>query len=195
VTPGFDGGNFGGRTANGRPIVGAAVPRPVLSATNVGFVYPVSYYYPWYGAGFGWSFGYAYNPWYYTGTPGWMWSRYGPWYDPFSYYPYDPYAPYDPYYSPYGYSSSSSEADYRPSRKPAVGSLRLKASPATAKVYVDVTLMGTVDDFDGLSHHLELELGTHRLEIRAEGYATMSKDVDVTEGTSTIRLDLKKTKK
>jgi hypothetical protein len=156
-----------------------------LTGGNVGFVYPISYYYPWYGSGFGWSFGYAYNPWYYSGPPGWMWSRYGPWYDPFSVYPYDPYY--------YGNYASAPEDDYRPSRsKPAVGSLRLKASPATAKVYVDGTLMGTVDDFDGLSHHLELDLGTHRVELRAEGYATMSKDINVSDGTTTIRFDLKK---
>jgi hypothetical protein len=73
-----------------------------------------------------------------------------------------------------------------------VGSLRIKASPATAKVYVDGMLMGTVDEFDGLRHHLQLEPGLHRLELRADGYETLAKDVTVTTNTTTLRLTLKK---
>ena len=141
--------------------------------------------------GFGWNYGYyAYDPFnYYYGDGRWIWGRYGLWYEPYAYYPYDPYS-YSGYYYP-GYSEEPMES--RPARHE-MGSLRLKASPATAKVYVDGTLMGTVDDFDGLSHHLEIEPGTHRLELRADGYQTLSTDVTVKTGTTTVRLTMKKKK-
>ena len=75
----------------------------------------------------------TYDPWVY-GTTRWVWGRYGLWYDPYGYY--------DPYYAGYGYgyggggySSSSSEPSL-------TGSIRLKASPSSAKVYIDGTLDG-----------------------------------------------------
>ena len=74
-----------------------------------------------------------------------------------------------------------------------MGSLRIKAKPATAKIYIDGTLVGTVDDFDGLTNHLEIEAGPHEMEVRADGYATLIKDINVKAGqTTTERLSLKK---
>jgi hypothetical protein len=73
------------------------------------------------------------------------------------------------------------------------GSLRLRVSPADAKVYVDGALVGTVDDFNGLGHHLKLTLGTHVVEIRADGYETFVPEFSVNEGkVTTIRGSLKK---
>ena len=73
------------------------------------------------------------------------------------------------------------------------GSIRLRANVSSAKVYVDGTLVGTVDEFDGLTHHLDLEPGTHALELRADGYQSATKDVNVSAGkTTTERLSLKK---
>jgi len=170
-----------GRNRNGRPIVGTAIPRPIS---------PI---YTTYGGGFGWNLGYVYfNPFNYG------YGYYNPWYTayryPFGYGYYDPfYNPYYPYsYSGYGTDPRDDDRDYRSSPKHDLGALRIKASPGTAKVYVDGTLMGVVDDFDGLSHHLELEPGVHRLELRADGYQTLSKDVTVTTSTTTVRFSLKK---
>ena len=50
-----------------------------------------------------------------------------------------------------------------------------------------------VDDFDGLTNHLEIEAGPHEMEVRADGYATLIKDINVKAGqTTTERLSLKK---
>ena len=75
----------------------------------------------------------------------------------------------------YGYpSGGGSYRDY--------GSLKLKIKPLEAEVYVDGYYMGQVDDFDGVFQHLELEAGTHRIEIRAVGYQPLRFDVRVTPG-------------
>ena len=142
--------------------------------------------------GFGWNFGYwGFDPFYYGyGSSAWLWGRNGFWYNPYGYYGYygyDPYAYWPSYYSGSSYSASSSTSEKRE-----MGSLRIKASPRVAKVYVDGTLMGTVDDFDGMRHHLELQPGAHRIELSADGYQTLSKDVTVATGTTTLRLTLKK---
>ena len=73
-------------------------------------------------------------------------------------------------------SSSSSE------ERLTFGSLRIKANVSEAKVYVDGALAGLVDEFDGLKDHLELETGKHTVELRAEGYATVSADVVMLQG-------------
>ena len=92
-----------------------------------------------------------------------------------------------------GYSSSSSGNNYSEPEARRMGSLRIKAKPATAKIYIDGTLVGIVDDFDGLTNHLEIEAGAHEMEIRADGYATLIKDINVKSGqTTTERLSLKK---
>ena len=174
---------------NGRPITGVAIARPEGSGGGSVVFGPWGRWYPWYSAGWGWNVGYvSLDPWRY-GTTRWVWGRYGmyaydPWYDPF----YSPYA----YGSPYGSSSSGGG-----SREPGapVGSVRLRVSPEDAKVYVDGTLHGVVDDFNGLSNHLELEAGTHQLEIKADGYLPYTAEITVAAGkTVTHRADLKKKK-
>jgi hypothetical protein len=64
----------------------------------------------------------------------------------------------------------------------------------TAAVYIDGALVGKSGDFDGLtSHHLVLEQGAHQLEIRADGYETFTKTLNVDVGkTMTERITLKK---
>jgi hypothetical protein len=169
------------RDRNGRPIVGTAMTRPPRTA---GGGLPIFAF-----GGFGWNYGYGwYDPWYgdsfYYGGSAWLWGRNGLWYDPYAYYPYNPYSYSSGYYA--------DEPAARAPAKRAMGSLRLKASPSVAKVYVDGTLMGTVADFAGLTHHLKIEPGAHTLELRADGYRTMATDVTVTTGTTTVRLTLKK---
>jgi hypothetical protein len=71
--------------------------------------------------------------------------------------------------------------------------LRLRISPAEALVYVDGALAGTVDDFNGLTNHLELAAGEHTIEVRAAGYDTLVLTVDVEEGkTITQRGELER---
>lgn len=123
-----------------------------------------------------------------------MWGRYGMWYDPFAYY-------YDPYwgmgyscgypYGAYGFSSGSGE----PRAAKMTGSLRLKVNPSSAAVYLDNALVGTVDEFDGLTNHLDIEGGRHVIEFRADGYETYRKEVVIATGkTQTERIKLKKIK-
>lgn len=192
-------GGGGGRDRGGRAVVGTAVPRPVYANNPVQLIYYPwnSYYsrYGYYGYGYNYAFGYNRCGWGY-GCPAW----YSPyWYDPFyryGYYGYGgrygAYDPYDQYDQGYSSSSSSSNSFSEPEPR-RMGSIRIKAKPATAKVYIDGTLVGTIDDFDGLTNHLELEAGPHEMEIRADGYVTLVKSISVkADQTMTERLSLKK---
>jgi hypothetical protein len=195
---------LGLRDRNGRPVVGTAVARSTVTAPSVidlGFssfsspFSPWGRWYPWYSSGFGSGFGYVtMNPWSY-GSAYWVWGRnglwwYDPWYDPYAYGEYPSYvAPGGvPIYGSPGFGSVPSYAAPKPT-----GSVRLKISPSAAKVYVDGTLKGTVSEFDGLTHHLGLEAGSHHLEIKADGYQAYSADITVEAGqTTTYRATLKK---
>jgi hypothetical protein len=170
---------------------GTAVARPANEVRYISFPFfgPWGRWYPWFGSGFGWYPGFVgYNPYFYGGTR-WMWGRYGMWYDPWGYY-YDPF-----FYGVGGYSGVSRSRDYKPEKEKTVGGIRLKVNPGFAKVYIDGVLQGIADEFDGLATHLELEGGTHTLELRADGYETLRRDIKVEAGrTLTERLTLKKTK-
>jgi hypothetical protein len=145
------------------------------------------------------SFGFGYyDPWWYGHGYGYYpgrWNRYpyGFGYGLLGYFPYAGY--YDPYV-PYGYGGSyyggSYRDDDRDSRR--MGSIRLRVSPRVARVYIDGALVGTVDDFDGLVNHLDVEAGAHQLELRADGYEPYSTDITVAAGkTMTERAKLKRT--
>jgi hypothetical protein len=109
----------------------------------------------------------------------WLWSPYGFWFDP---YMYDQYA----YWSPGGFVDDRGTADRR-----SVGAIRLRANPRDARVYIDGAFAGIVDDFDGLTHHLELEPGPHQLELRADGYESYLRELRVEAGrTLTTRVNL-----
>lgn len=148
-------------------------------------------WYPWYGSGLGYNYGlmsyyYGYDPWYY-GSP-YSFGRYGLWYNPFGYSPFIYGYASDPYANGRGRDRDEEYLDLT-----RMGSLRLKAEPKDAKVYIDGALVGTIDDFDGLAGHLSLEAGAHQLEVRAPGYQTFTKDVHVDEGkTRTERITLRR---
>lgn len=181
------------RERGGRALQGYAVRRgsvePGGGGGGVSFpLYgPWGSWYPWYSSGFGWNLGFVtYDPWAFGGTE-WGWGRYGLWYDPFSYYPYSPYSPY------YTTSLASGLEDRVERDTHPTGSVRLRVNPKEAKVYVDGALVGVVDEFDGLSHHLDLQPGRHEIEVRADGYQPLTLDVQVQEGrTTTARGSLKK---
>jgi len=98
----------------------------------------------------------GYYPWAYGGLGfGGYYGYYDPWWD----------GPYQPTYGGGGY-------DYD-------GALRLKVKPRQASVYVDGYFAGQVDDFDGVFQRLKIESGPHRVEVRFDGYETLSFDVRI----------------
>jgi len=149
---------------------------------------PWGSWYPWYSGGFGWGFGYyGYNPWYYGATC-WGWGRWGAWYDPFGYC-------WNPYWGAPTTYVEIAGTSHRPKAEPSTGKIRIITSPKTANVYIDDALVGTVDEFDGLSDHLELDKGRHVISVKADGYETTVKEVVVEGGrTITVRLSMKKIK-
>ncbi|MFN7985806.1 MAG: PEGA domain-containing protein, partial [Vicinamibacterales bacterium] len=62
------------------------------------------------------------------------------------------------------------------------GSLKLKVTPRQAEVYVDGYFAGAVDDYDGIFQQLRINPGPHRIEIRLDGYETLTFDVRIEPG-------------
>ncbi|MDO8794697.1 MAG: PEGA domain-containing protein [Vicinamibacterales bacterium] len=95
---------------------------------------------------------------------------------------------YDPYWSPwgpvgrygypggyYGYYGGGYQDD--------LGKVRLDVKgPGDAQVLVDGYYAGELDDFDGAFQGLDLEAGTYRIEVAAEGFEPLTFDTRVTEG-------------
>jgi hypothetical protein len=182
-----------GRSRNGAPVTGTAAVRPVviggggINPNYVSFPFygPWGNWYPWYG-GLGYFGFVAYNPWYYGATR-WYWGPYGMWYDPFMY---------DPFYFSGGYSGGGG-GDYTESKpkepKKTTGSVRIKANPSTAAIYIDGALTGRVEELQ--NDRLEIEGGRHTLELRAEGYVTQTQEINVkVDTTQTVRINLKEKK-
>jgi PEGA domain len=205
-----------GRNRTGQPTIGTAGQRP--TGGGPGSVAP--FFFP---GGLGFGYGLAFNPFFGSAAFGFGFGPYyGYGYDPFFY---DSLYPFGYGYSglgypglgygyPWGYGSlgygypatgdpSAYDDQYRRGGPPPesqtsheTGAIRLKVSPETAQVYIDGTLAGTASDFDGMvGHHLVLEVGTHQLELRADGHETFH-DTIVVEANKTLteRASLKKTK-
>jgi hypothetical protein len=118
-------------------------------------------YYGWYYGGF--------YPWGYGGFGlGGYYGYYDPWFVPW----------YGGYSGYYGYGAAPPYYGFG-------GKLRLKVKPTHAVVYVDGYFVGEVDEFDGIFQRLDLEPGPHRIEIRADGYETLSFDVRILPDRST----------
>ena len=179
------------RPRDGRAVIGQAVERPVSPDGGLGnpinIVYYPYPYYPYYDSYYGYpgryGYGYGWGPWY-----GGYGFGLGYFYDPFGYYGY-----YSPYNDDYGYSSGSGSGRYSYSYGRETGQLRLKVNPKHGQVYVDGYFAGEVDNFDGTFQRLAIEAGSHKVEIRAEGFETASFDVMITPGeTVTYKGELKK---
>lgn len=185
----------GGRSGGGRgPTVGRAVPRAgggpgrIIVRGDRGRSYgsrisprvvvgaPLrSYYYPYYG---GYGYGYPYRRY------GVSIGLYRGWGYPYGYgYGY-------PYYGyPYGYSyggyypAGYGYGGYYGYRGGAgFGAVRIEGAVRDAEVLVDGYYAGIVDDFDGAFQRIELESGTHEIEIRAQGFPPLTYDVNVQPG-------------
>jgi hypothetical protein len=61
-----------------------------------------------------------------------------------------------------------------------VGRLYLRVIPGTAQVFVDGLYVGVADDFSGSG--LSLDAGPRRVELRADGYDTVTFDVRIVPG-------------
>src|SRR5262249_8139900 len=129
---------------------------------SYGYSYPYSYSYP-YGAPY--SYGYGSYPAY--GSSG----SYAP--PPSSSVQTQPPSSSAPAYSN-GYSSQSGPAG-----------LSFEVTPSNAAVFIDGTFGGPASTFNPTHPPLNLTAGKHQVEIRAEGYQSMSFDVDAKAGEVT----------
>ena len=137
-----------------------------------------SYYYPYYygfrpgfsiGLGFGYPYYYGYYGYPYYGAYGYSYGGY-----------------YPAGYPAYGYGG------YVVPRYAAYGGIRIQGAPRRAEVYVDGAYAGIVDDYDGVFQRLDLEPGSHEIEIRWGGGRPMTYDVNVTPGqTVTIHANVR----
>ncbi len=186
------------RPRDGRNPIGTAVERTdgyyrngrPYSYSTFGYDPYYSYYYdPYYRSryywspwGYGYGFGYmAYDPFLFGGF-GYP-DYYGGYTDPY----YGGGYAGGGYYGGGGYSSGASQV-YR-----GVGSLRLKVKPGHAQVFVDGYFVGTVDSFDGVFQRLNIEGGSHKIELRADGYEPTQFDVMVIPGeTITYKGDMRR---
>ncbi len=165
------------RPRSGQPTVGQAVPRGSVPPANNIYLTP----------GYGY---YGYDPYLFGGYWGGYGLGYMGFYDPFWWgygygYPYGGYDPYGGY--GYGYGGGEYADRYQ------TGGVRLKVKPKDAEVYADGYYMGTVDQFNGVFQHLDLEAGPHRVELRLKGYEPLVFEVRIQPGkTITYQGELQK---
>jgi hypothetical protein len=124
-----------------------------------GYGYPAygSFYvgYPWYGGGFGFSVGVGFG-----------YSAYG---YPYYAYPYA-YAPY-PYPAAVYYDGSAA--------------MHLQVTPRNTEVYVDGYYAGVVDQFDGTFQRLNIQPGSHDIELYLPGHRLLQRQVYLQPGKTT----------
>jgi hypothetical protein len=201
----------GGAVARG-PVGRAAVGRPFYYARTapIRFYRPYYSFRPRFNLGFGLFVGYPiaysaafYNPYFYG-------PYYDPYYygSPYPYYPYGYPAPgyppapayppsaYPPSYPPSPNTPSAPDPNYSPGGsgnyppsgsgsidvQTDMGGLSFEVTPSNAQIYIDGTYAGTVGQFTPQSQPLGVKAGHHKLEIRADGYRTMTVDADVIAG-------------
>ncbi|MEO8521814.1 MAG: carboxypeptidase-like regulatory domain-containing protein [Acidobacteriota bacterium] len=89
---------------------------------------------------------------------------------------------------PYGYTP---RGYYNPVPGRYYGGVRITEAPRDGQVFADGYYVGTVNDFDGVFQHVNLEAGRHRIEIDAPGFQPVAFDVMVQPGrTMTLRADM-----
>jgi hypothetical protein len=178
----------------GKAIARSQVPAPnnggIISGGYNGSLYPYYGYYDPYSWGWYWGWNWGYTGWY--GNYGYGWPYYGYAWPGMPYYGWGMYALPMSVYSDYWYSYAGGAA-YTTST---LGSIKFKVKPKEAEIYVDGTYYGQVDNYDGSFQHLDLPAGTHKVEIRANGYETLQTEIRVLPGkTITYPGELKPAKK
>ena len=118
---------------------------------------------------------YYYDPFWVSGAFGWSPMFYAPWSLMWAAGGYGP-------YPGWGYGSTTFNT----------GGLRLKMKPREAQVFVDGFLAGSVDEFDGVFQSLRLAPGGHKIEVRMDGFETLTLDVHIQpDRTMTITQGMK----
>lgn len=107
---------------------------------------------------------YSYHPWGWWGWWGWWGGWAGPYYYPGGYYP-----------APGVY--------YYPDRlSPTMGALDLDLRPEDTEVWLNGTLIGVADNFDGWPRYLWLEEGTYDLVFFLPGFETIARQYSIYPG-------------
>lgn len=160
--------------------------------------YPISWS-AYFGYGYPYDYGYYPAAPYYSGYYGYPYPSYSP------YYYDDPPATAAPNYQSNYPPGNSGYGSYYPQQQPsqqpqqqggtitmqpgteqqASGGVTFEITPSNASVFVDGTYMGTGSEFGPTMQPLGLSVGRHHVEIRAEGYRTMTFDADVAAGQVT----------
>lgn len=168
------GGGSGGGHPGGNPGGGAGAPPPGGHSGgghpgggshgghyggHRGWYCPPTYY-----SGSSWFWGGPWNWWWGWGT-GWGWGWGGPW---------------GPYVGGV-YVITDTDGVLLGNQYARIDT---DVSPEAAEVYLDATLIGQADDFDGYPDYLYLAPGKYRLEFRHPFYETIVKDLDVRAGQS-----------
>ncbi|HTI37787.1 MAG TPA: PEGA domain-containing protein [Vicinamibacterales bacterium] len=83
------------------------------------------------------------------------------------------------------YNAPSNSVSVDPGSHSNSGGVSFEIDPPTASVFVDGKYMGTGAEFGPTTQPLSLTTGRHRVDIRAEGYQSVSFDADVTAGQVT----------
>jgi len=110
---------------------------------------------------------------------------YGYYYSPYDYaYGYPVYGMAEPVptYPDNGYAAAPAAP---PDNTANFGGVTFDIQPTNAAVYVDGKYIGTVAEFSPQQPPLSLTLGRHHVDIRAQGFQTMSFDMDVVPGQVT----------
>lgn len=92
------------------------------------------------------------------------------------------YPPQSPSRSPQYPSASGSVGVQQGQQQTNVGGVSFDITPDTAEVFVDGSLAGTVGEFTASARPLDLPPGHHRIEIRANGYRTLTFEENIVAG-------------
>jgi hypothetical protein len=74
------------------------------------------------------------------------------------------------------------------------GTLRILCEPSDAKVFVDGVSMGEANRYDGKPGYIKLSSGTHKIEIKKEGYDPYIREVYASQSLQTIEVTLRRLK-
>ena len=173
---GSGGHGGGGRYAVPSPGAGYSHGREPSHGGHGGYGHGGYYGHDHYGHGhYGYGYpyyGYAgYYPWYYYGYgPGYGWGWWGDWYG--WWWPWGP--------ATVGYAGSYGDSYHN--QGSGYGALDVDVSPGNAQIYVDGSMVGTADDYDGFPSYLWLPQGTYDVVIFLDGYQTIARQISIYDG-------------
>ncbi|MFH2013269.1 MAG: PEGA domain-containing protein [Pseudomonadota bacterium] len=72
------------------------------------------------------------------------------------------------------------------------GAIKIVCIPSDAEVFIDGASMGEANRYDGNPGYIKLSSGTHKIEIKKEGYAPYSRELYSSKSLQTIEVTLKK---